>query len=338
MQRELNVAIVGATGLVGQELLRTLDERRFPIAELRLCASDRSVGRRLFFNHRELTVLETGHKAFERMELVIFAAGAEVASHFAPIARRAGAAVIDSSPAFRLEPGVPLVVPEVNAGDLKGHEGLIATPDSGVTQLMMALYPIHRLNPLRRVVVASYEAVSSAGAAAQEELTSQVKQVQEGRAAVPHSFPHQIAFNVLPQCDVFLDNGYTRQEWTLVEESRKILHAPELALTATCVRVPVYLGHGQAVHLELANPMSAEDAGRVLGEAPGLRILDDPHISLYPTPWTAAGQDSVFVGRIRPDLALANGLALWIVADNLRKGSALNAIQVAEELVAHELI
>ncbi|MBI3954081.1 MAG: aspartate-semialdehyde dehydrogenase [Chloroflexi bacterium] len=338
MRRELNVALVGATGLVGQEILKILEERKFPVAELRLCASDRSAGRRLFFNHRELSVHETGTRTFERMELVLFAAGREVASHYAHLAARAGAVVIDYSPAFRLEAGVPLVVPEVNAEDLKGHEGIIANPESTVTQLVMVLNSINRINPVRRAVVASYLAVSGAGAAAQEELTVQIKQVQEGRAAMPHIFPHQIAFNVLPQCDVFLDNGYTRDEWELVEESRKVLHAPELALAATCVRVPVHLGHGQAVHLELAHPMSAEDARKALAEAPGVRVLDDPHVSLYPTPWSAAGQDSVFVGRIRQDTAFPNGLALWIVADNVRKGAALNAIQIAEELLARELV
>ena len=338
MRRELNVALVGATGLVGHEFLKILEERRFPAAELRLCASDRSVGRRVFFNHRELTIWETGPRAFDRMDLVVFATGPEVASHHAPQANKAGAVVIDFSPAFRLEPSVPLVIPEVNAADLKGHDGLIAVPDSSVTQLVMALHPIHRVNPLVRAVVATYEAVSGAGAAAQEELTSQIKQVQDGRAAVPHTFPHQIAFNVLPQCDVFLDNGYTREEWKLVEESRKLLHAPELALSATCVRVPVHVGHAAAVHMELTNPMTADEARTALAETPGLRVLDDPHVNLYPTPWSAAGQDSVFVGRIRQDAALNNGLAFWVVGDNVRKGAALNAIQIAEELLARELI
>ena len=338
MRRELNVAIVGATGLVGRELLKIMEERGFPVAELRLCASDRSAGRRLFFNHWELAVLETGTKAFERMEMVFFAAGPEVSHHYAPLAARAGAVVVDYSPSFRLEPGVPLVVPEVNAGDLKGHEGVIASPESAVTQLVMALSPIHRVNPVRRAIVVSYHAVSGAGAAAQEELTAQVKQVQEGHAVVPHIFPHQIAFNVLPQCDVFLDNGYTREEWRLGEESRKVLHAPDLPLSATCVRVPVLLGHGLAAHLELTHLLSADDARQLLAEAPGLRVLDDPHVSLYPTPWSAAGQDGVFVGRIRQDEALPNGLALWIVADNVCKWAALNAVQIAEELLARELI
>jgi aspartate-semialdehyde dehydrogenase len=299
MQRELNVAVVGATGLVGQELLKLMEERRFPVAQLRLCASDRSTGRHLFFNHREMTVYETSARAFDHADLVMFAAGREVSAHWVHQAAQAGAVVVDYSPAFRLEPGVPLVVPEVNAGDLKGHEGIIANPESAVTQLVIALSPIHKVNPVRRAIVASYQAVSGAGAAAQDELTAQIKQVQEGRAAVPHIFPHQIAFNVLPQCDVFLDNGYTRDEWEMGEESRKVLHAPELAISATSVRVPVHMGHGLAVHLELTNPMTADDARKALAGAPGIRVLDDPHINLYPTPWSTAGQDSVFVGRDR---------------------------------------
>jgi aspartate-semialdehyde dehydrogenase len=230
-------------------------------------------------------------------------------------------------------PTVPLVVPEVNPEDIKWHKGIIANPNCSTIQMVVALYPLHKANPIKRIIVDTYQAVSGTGSAAVEELTAQAKQVLDGQATAPHVYPHQIAFNVLPEIDVFLDNGYTKEEWKLVEETRKIMHADDIAISATCVRVPVFMGHGEAIHIEFSQPMSPDEARQILAQAPGVKVLDDPAISLYPQPWAAAGTDEVFVGRIRRDASHPNGLTMWVVADNLRKGAALNAIQIAEEMI-----
>jgi len=230
-------------------------------------------------------------------------------------------------------PTVPLVVPEINPEDIKWHKGIIANPNCATIQMVVALYPLHKVNPIKRIVVATYQSVSDMGSTAIEELRTQMRQVLDGKSTVPHVFPHQIAFNLLPEIDVFLDNGYTREEWKMVEETRKIMHAPEMAISATCVRVPVLVGHSEAVHVEFTQPMSPDDAIRILSQAPGVKILDDPAISLYPQPWPVVGTDDVFVGRIRRDVSHPNGLVMWIVADNVRKGAALNAVQIAEEMI-----
>jgi aspartate-semialdehyde dehydrogenase len=330
--KELHLAIVGATGLVGQEMLRVLQQRRFPLASLRLFASDRSAGRRLFFDHEEIEVKELTSDSFERVNLALFSAGAEVSRYLSPIAVKAGTVVIDNSATFRLEPWVPLVVPEVNPEDLKGHRGLIANPNCSTIQMVVALYPLHKVNPIKRIIVSTYQSVSGTGSAAMEELTTQTKHILEGKDVIPHVYPHQIAFNLLPEIDVFLYNGYTKEEWKMVEETKKILHSPDIAISATCVRVPVFIGHSEAVFLEFTNPITSEEAHRILSRAPGVKLLDEPQVSLYPQPWSVAGSDEVYVGRIRQDNALPNGLAMWIVADNLRKGAALNAVQIAEVL------
>jgi len=239
--------------------------------------------------------------------------------------------VIDNSTAFRMDPAVPLVVPEVNPEDIEQHKGIIASPSCSTIQMVVALYPLHRLNPIKRIVVSTYQAVSSSGAAAMQELANQSRLALEGRRICPHVYSHQIAFNVLPEIDVFLDNGYTKEEQKMVEETRKIMHAEDIAISASCVRVPVYFGHSEAVNVEFSSPITPEEARRILAQAPGVRVLDDPTVSFYPQPWAASGSDHVFVGRIRKDISHPNGLVMWIVADNLRKGAALNAVQIAEE-------
>ena len=336
--REYRVAIVGATGLVGQEFIRVLEQRNFPMTSIHLLASDRSAGKKLFVSHDEIEVRETTPESFKEIDIALFSAGAEVSRYFSPIAAKSGAVVVDNSSAFRMDPDVPLVVPEVNPEDIQWHKGIIANPNCSTMQLVVALYPLHKVSPIKRIIVDTYQAVSGTGSAAVEELATQTKQVLEGQTTIPHVYPHQIAFNVLPEIDVFLDNGYTKEEWKMVEETRKIMHADDIAISATCARVPVFTGHSEAVHIEFSEFMSPDEARHILAQAPGVKVLDDPAISLYPQPWSAVGTDEVFVGRIRQDASTPNGLTMWVVADNLRKGAALNTIQIAEEMINREWI
>jgi len=336
--KSYKVAIVGATGMVGQEFIKVLEQRKFPVSSIQLCASDRSAGKKLFVGHQEIEVKETSADSFHHVDIALFSAGAEISRHFSPVAARSGTLVVDNSAAFRMDPKVPLVIPEVNADDIKWHKGIIANPNCSTIQMVMALYPLHRANPIKRVVVSTYQSVSGTGLAAMEELTTQAKLILEGQNVVPHVYPHQIAFNLLPEIDVFLDSGYSREEQKMVEETRKIMHAEEIAISATCVRVPVFIGHSEAVHVEFTNPMSPDEASRILAEAPGVKVLDDPNVSLYPQPWLAAGTDDVYVGRIRADISHANSLVMWVVSDNLRKGAALNAVQIAEEAVKRDWV
>ena len=329
----INLAIVGATGLVGKEFIKVLEQHHFPMSSIHLYASDRSAGKKLFVNHQEVEVEETTSDSFQNVDIALFSAGAEISRYFSPIATNAGAIVIDNSAAFRLEPEVPLVVPEINPEDIRQHKGIIANPNCSTIQMVVALYPLHKVNTIKRIIVSTYQAVSGTGAAAIEELTLQNKLILEGKRVIPHVYPHQIAFNLLPEIDVFLGNGYTKEEWKMVEETHKIMHADDIAISATCVRVPLCIGHSEAVHVEFSHPMSAEEARDILAAAPGVKVLDDPSVSLYPQPWSAAGSDEVFVGRIRRDTSHPNGLVMWIVADNLRKGAALNAVQIAEEMI-----
>jgi aspartate-semialdehyde dehydrogenase len=335
---EYKVAIVGATGLVGQEFIKVLEQRDFPMASIELLASERSVGKKLLVKGKQVEVKEATSESFLGIDIALFSAGAEISRHLSPLAAKSGAVVVDNSAAFRMVPTVPLVVPEVNAEDIKWHRGIIANPNCSTIQMVVVLHPLHQVNPIKRIVADTYQAVSGTGSAAVDELTAQVKQVLNGQNTIPHVYPHQIAFNVLPEIDVFWDNGYTREEWKLVEETKKIMHADDIAISATCVRVPVFTGHSEAVHVEFSRPMSPDDAERILAEAPGVKILDDPAISLYPQPWSAAGTDEVFVGRIRRDVSHPNGLVMWVVADNLRKGAALNAVQIAEEMVKRDWV
>jgi aspartate-semialdehyde dehydrogenase len=309
------------------------------MASLRLMASDRSAGRKMPVGDKEIKVEETSPDSFEDIDIALFSAGAEQSKHFAPIAARSGAVVIDNSSAWRMEKGVPLVVPEVNPGDIKRHKGIIANPNCSTIQMVVALYPLHKVNPIKRIIADTYQSVSGVGGiGALEELKTQVKQVLEGEVTTPHVFPHQIAFNVLPEIDVFRDDGYTKEEWKMLEETRKIMHADGIAVSATCVRVPVLVGHAVAVHVEFTETMAVDDAQRILSRAPGIKVLDDTSISLYPQPWSAAGTDEVFVGRIRKDASNIKGLVMWICADNLRKGAALNAIQIAEEMIKRDWV
>jgi len=333
---EYRVAVVGATGLVGQEFIKVLEQRNFPMASILLLASDRSAGKKLFLNHNEVEVKETTPESFKKIDIALFSAGAESSRYFSPIAANSGAVVIDNSSAFRMDQRVPLVVPEINPEDINRHKGIIANPNCSTIQMVMALYPLHKVNPIKRIITDTYQAVSGTGSVAVEELTIQAKQVLEGQTTIPHVYPHQIAFNILPEIDVFLDNGYTKEEWKMGEETRKIMHAEGIAISATCVRVPVFTGHSVAIHAEFSQPMSPDEARRILAQAPGVKLLDDTAISLYPQPWSAAGTDEVFVGRIRRDVSHPNGLVMWVVADNLRKGAALNAVQIAEEIVKRE--
>jgi len=336
--KKYKVAIVGATGLVGQEFIKVLEQRDFPVDSIELLASDRSAGKIMFVTHQEIEVKEAVPESFAGIDIALFSAGAETSRYFSPIAAQSGAVVIDNSAAFRMEPAVPLVVPEVNPEDIKWHKGIIANPNCSTIQMVVALYPLHKVNPIKRIIVDTYQAVSGTGSPAVDELTTQTKQVLEGQTAIPHVYPHQIAFNVLPEIDVFLDNDYTKEEWKLVEETRKIMHADNIAISATCVRVPVFTGHSGAVNIEFSHPMSPEEAKNILARAPGVKVLDDPTVSLYPQPWSATDTDEVFIGRIRRDASHPNGLVMWVVADNLRKGAALNAIQIAEEMIKREWI
>ncbi len=326
----VNVAIVGAMGLIGQELIRILEQRDFPISSLKLFTSSPHAGTELFFNHQRIKVKEATTEIFHDTNIAFFSTNANVSRRLSPIAVNAQAVVIDNSTAFRMDPSVPLVVPEVNPQDIKLNKGIIASPGCSTIQLVAALYPLHKVNPIKRIVVSTYQSVSDSGADALKELTSQVKLVLGGRRVCPHVFSHQIAFNVLPEIDVFLDNGYTREEQKIVEETRKIMHADDIEISATCVRVPVYFGHSEAVNVEFALPCSPEEAKSILAEAPGVSVLDDSAVSFYPQPWAATGSNHVFVGRIRKDTSHSKGLVMWIVADNIRKGAALNAVQIAE--------
>jgi len=332
--RKYHVAIVGATGLIGQEFIKILEQREFPASSIHLFASDRSAGKRIFVNHREIELKELTPHSFDPVDIALFFAGSEVSQYYVPVAVKRGAVAIDNSGAFALNQTVPLVVPEANSEDLEHHRGLIGNPTCVTIQTVVALYPLHKVNPIKRVIVDTYQSVSGMGSAAVDELNAQTKLVLEGKSVVPHIYPHQIAFNLLPEVDVFFDEGYTREEWRIREETRKILHDDSIEISATCVRVPVVVGHSEAIHVEFSEPMSPDEARKILADSPGIKVLDDPAVSLYPYPWSAVGSDDVFVGRIRRDASHPNGLAMWVVADNVRKGAALNAIQIAEQLIS----
>jgi len=329
-----NVAVVGAGDIVGQEIVKIFEQHKFPVASIQLLTPEYSSGVKLLFNHQRIEVKEAKAEAFRDVDIAFFSAGADTSRRLAPLAAEAGAVVIDNSPAFRMNSTVPLVVPEVNPGDIEWHKGIIASPNCSTIEMVVALHPLHKINPIKRIVVSTYEAVSSSGSAALREMTNQARLVLEGRRVCPHVYSHQIAFNVLPEIGVFLDNGYTREEQRMVEEVRKTLHAEDIGISATCVRVPVWFGHSEAVNVEFSSPITPEEARKILAQAPGVRVLDDPTVSFYPQPWAASGSDNVFVGRIRKDISHSSGLVMWIVADNLRKGAALNAVQIAEEGIA----
>lgn len=315
-----------------------LEERAFPAGEIRLLASERSEGKTITFRGEEAPVHAVRPESFDGLDLALIAVSDEISREFAPIAARAGAVVIDKSAAWRMAPDVPLVVPEVNPEDVRGHEGIIAGPNCSTIQLVVALAPIHRINPITRVIVDSYQSVSGTGVEAVEELERQTRAYVSGSAMHPTVYPHQIVMNVLPHIGSFNGNGYASEEIKLVNETRKIMHAPDMAISATTVRVPVAIGHSEAVHIELAHPMRAEEVRDILSGAPGVAVVDDPARCAYPLPIHAAGRDEVFVGRIRNDISHPQGIAMWVVSDNLRKGAGLNAVQVAELLMQEGLL
>ena len=334
----LIVALVGATGAVGAQFLDILAGRALPLSELRLFASSRSSGKRLLFDGEELEVREAIPGIFEGVDVAFISTSTEVSLELAPAAAEAGAVAIDDSSAFRMEQDVPLVVPEVNADALASHRGIVSTPNCTTVPLVMVLHALGRASPIRRVVVSTYQSVSGAGAAAARQLTDQTRAILDGGDPLAKGFPNQFAFNAIPAVDSFMDDGYSREEIKMAKETRKILAAPDLAFSATCVRVPVYQAHSMAANIEFDRPVPPEEARVLLAEMPGVRIVDDPARGCYPLPVDAAGGDDVLVGRIRSDASHPNGLALWLSADNLRKGAALNMVQIAEELLRRGLL
>jgi len=333
MRKSYHIAVVGATGAVGSEFLRVLERRGFPVASLRALSSARSMGRDVRFHNESIAVEELSENSFAKIDIAFFSAGGDVSRRFALQARDAGAIVIDNSSAFRMEPDVPLVIPEINGEDAKQHRGLIANPNCTTAIALMAIYPLHRAFGVRRVFASSYQVVSGSGTRAIEELKKQTEAaLQDRRQVTPQVYPHPIAFNVLPQVDAFLESGYTKEEMKLQNEGRKIMHLPDFRASITCVRVPVYRAHSVAISAEFEKKVSVEQAREVLAKAPGLELVDEPQKNCYPMPLNVAGKDNCKVGRVRLDCALENGLAFWVSGDQLLKGAALNGVQIAELL------
>jgi len=327
-----HIAVVGATGAVGKELLAVLERRAFPVERLLPLSSHRSAGKRVSFQEREITVETLSQDSFHGIDLAFFSAGGETSRRFAPIARGAGTTVIDNSSVFRMESDVPLVIPEINGEDVRQHSGLIANPNCTTAVALMALYPLHRAFGLRRVFGSSYQAVSGSGARAISELRSQVQAATENEKPVVEVYPHPIAFNVIPHVDAFFADGYTKEEMKMQNEGRRIMHLPQFRASITCVRVPVYRAHSVSLSAEFERPVSVAEAHEVLAKAPGLELVDEPQKNRYPMPLFTAGKDNCEVGRVRLDCALENGLSFWVSGDQLLKGAALNAVQIAELL------
>ena len=337
--KKYNVAILGATGAVGQEFLNLIEERNFPFAELKMLASKRSAGKKIQFMGKEYTVEEAAEDSFKGVDIALFAGGA-ASKTFAPAAVKAGAVVIDNSSAFRMDPEVPLVVPEVNPEAIANHKGIIANPNCSTIIMVMALKPLYNVSKIKRVVVSTYQAVSGGGKEAMAELEEQVKAINEGRPVVANILPgaslakhYQIAFNLIPQIDVFKDNLYTKEEMKMIDETKKIMNDDSMRITATTIRVPVYRSHAESVNVEFEDEISVEKAREVLAAFPGVILTDNPDEQIYPMPLESAGKDDVYVGRIRKDLADDNGNTLWLTGDQIRKGAALNAVQIAEYLI-----
>ncbi len=328
-----NVAVVGATGAVGNEMISVLEEREFPVENLRLFASERSEGTKLSFNGYEIPVETLKEDSFVDIDIAMFSAGAERSKVWAPIAAKSGCVVIDNSSQWRMNAEVPLVVPEVNAHDLKWHKGIIANPNCSTIQMVIVLKPIHDVAKIKRVVVTTFQAVSGTGKKAMDELLQQTVDLLNFKDITIQVYPHQIAFNVLPHIDKFLENGYTKEEMKMVNETQKIMGDSSIRVTATTVRVPVFRGHSESVNVETEKKITAHETRELLSKAPGVVVMDNPEKNEYPLPIYASGRDEVFVGRIRDDESIENGINLWVVSDNLRKGAALNAVQIAEELI-----
>lgn len=332
MSKEYRIAVVGATGAVGGEMLRVMEERNFPVSQLKLLASPRSAGTTQKFRGEEIMVEALGVNSFEGIDIALFTAGGGISKEYAPIAVKSRAVVVDNSSTFRMQEDVPLVIPEINSEDIARHKGIISTPNCTTAITLMALYPLHRKFRVKRIFASSYQAVSGAGARAIEELRLQVKALARGEAAKKEIFPHQIAFNVIPQVDAFMDSGYTKEEMKLQNEGRRIMHLPDFKASVTCVRVPIYRAHSVAVSAEFADPVSVHEAREAIAAFPGIQIRDETTSQSYPMPLDVAGEGDCFVGRIRTDCAMENGLSFWVCGDQLLKGAALNAVQIAEAL------
>lgn len=334
MAKGYNVAIVGATGAVGEEMRKIVEQRNFPVASLKLLASSRSVGKQFEFKGEKIKVEELKPERLSGVEIVLSSPGATVSKQYVPDAIKRGCVIVDNTSAFRMEPDVPLVVPEVNPHAIKKHKGLIANPNCSTIQMVVVLKPLHDAARIKRVVVSTYQAVSGTGMKAIIELREQTRALMNGEKYPPKVYPHQIAFNCLPQIDVFLENAYTKEEMKMVNETKKIMEDDSIKVSATTVRVPVYRGHSESVNVEFESKMTPEQARRILSKAPGVKVVDDPSKSVYPLAIHCDGLDDTFVGRIRADDTVPHGLNMWIVSDNLRKGAALNAVQIAEHLIA----
>lgn len=337
-QKSFKVAVVGATGAVGDLMVKVLEEKSFPVSELRPLASVRSLGKTVTFRGRQIPVEELKEDSFEGIQVALFSAGGGVSKKFAPAAARAGAVVIDNSSAWRMDPEVPLVVPEVNPEAALAHKGIIANPNCSTIQMVVALKPIYDAVGITRIVVTTFQAVSGTGKRAIEELRTQVSDIVNGREVSREIYPHQIAFNCFPHIGAFLENGFSEEEMKMVNETQKIFEDPAIRVCATTVRVPVVYGHSESVNIETGRPISPEEVRRLLQAAPGVKVIDDPSKGGYPVPLHAAGTDDTFVGRIRRDPSVNNGLAMWVVADNIRKGAASNAVQIAEFLMSRDLL
>lgn len=334
-----NITVVGGAGIVGREFLKLLDSRRLPVNRLRLLATARSAGKVVHFRGQPITIEETTPGSFRAGDDIVFVtASSEASLLYAPLARDHGSFVIDDSSAFRMDPEVPLVIPEINPEDLEWHRGIVSQPNCTTTPMVLALAPIHRLNPLRRLVVSTYQAVAGAGAAAVEGLAAESRAALEGRHEPSGTQKREIAFNAIPQVDAFAEDGYTKEEIKMAQETRKILHAPDIALSATCVRIPAFYGHAMSVWAEFERPLAPAEARRLMAAAPGVTVMDDPATELYPTPLDAAGRDDTLVGRIRADSSLPGAIAFWAVTDSVRKGAATNVVQIIEEAARRHLI
>jgi aspartate-semialdehyde dehydrogenase len=333
--KQYNVAVVGATGAVGNEMVATLEQRKFPVKKLTLLASARSVGKTLEYNGQDVDVQELKEDSFKGIDIGLFSAGGSISEKFAPIAAASGCVVIDNTNAWRMDPDVPLVVPEVNEHAIKDYtkKGIIANPNCSTIQMVVVLKPLHDAAKIKRVIVSTYQAVSGTGKKAIDELEKQVLAIYNSRPIETKVYPYQIAFNCLPQIDVFLDNAYTKEEMKMVRETKKIMEDDAIQVTATTVRVPVFYGHSESVNIEFEKDLSPDKARSILKKAPGVKVVDNPSKKLYPLAIHAAGRDETFVGRIRRDESIPHGLNMWIVADNIRKGAALNAVQIAEILI-----
>jgi aspartate-semialdehyde dehydrogenase len=332
--KKMNVALAGATGAVGNQMIECLEERDFPVNTIKMLASSRSAGRELTFRGQTIVVEEMTEDSFEGMDIALFSAGGGTSKHFAPHAAKAGCVVVDNSSAWRMDPEVPLVVPEVNPGAVAGYtaKGIIANPNCSTIQMVVALNPIHQQYGIKRIVVSTYQAVSGTGKKAIDELFDQTRAIMNFQDAKKAVYPHQIAFNCLPHIDTFDASGYTKEEIKMVNETRKIMGDDSIQVTATTVRVPVFYGHSESVNIETEKPIAVDAVRALLAEAPGVAVLDDPSENIYPLPIDAAGKDLTYVGRIREDFSIENGINMWVVADNIRKGAATNTVQIAEIL------